>query len=69
MIFSLLIKKIYSREVRYMPQEQDINMLFCINTKSTSCFWLHLGDDPCSNGRADISQHEAAQLFVVLVQL
>lgn len=75
MIFSLLIKKIYSREVQHMPQEKDINMLFCINTQSTR-FWfclnlgaLHLGDNPCSNGGADISQHEAAQFFVVLVQL
>lgn len=30
---------------------------------------VYLSDDPRSNGRAHVSQHEAAQLFVVLVQL
>lgn len=52
--------------------------------KTSTCFyaitprlsWLcpkvssfYLGDNPCSNGGADISQHEAAQFLVVLVQL
>lgn len=79
------VKQLLRRVERWMDERDALSLLRNCTLSLAACnlqsmgrlalsprtcaSFFDLSDNPCSNGGSDISQHEAAQFLVVLVQL